>query len=81
MADPYIRLEERGHKFKGFNKTDEPTRDFIKSLILENSVQGRIATILLASFNIAAAMMIIISILYDAWRVSRRRRILTLSSP
>jgi hypothetical protein len=83
MNEPFIQLYRRGShgNWTGNSTGDFSTRKFIGELILENSIQNRTAVILLASFNIAAAAIMLISIIYDAWSGSKRRRLLPLHSP
>lgn len=49
--------------------------DVIFQLVLDNTVQTRINVIVTASFNIAAALAVILSVVYDAWKLWRKNYI------
>lgn len=60
------------HHSDGAELRSERTEHLIHKLILENDIQNRTSTLLLVAFNVAAAALVIASILYDAWKVSKR---------
>lgn len=46
------------------------TQKFIFDLILQESISNRTSIMLLIAFDAVAALMVIITIVYDAWKVS-----------
>lgn len=48
------------------------SQSLVTELLLQNNVQSRTSIMITASFNVAAATVMIISIVYDAWRLSKR---------
>lgn len=48
------------------------TQDLVTELVLQNNVQWRTTVMITAAFNVAAATVMITSIIYDAWRLSKR---------
>ena len=55
------------------NSHNNATLSIIEALILSNSQQVRISVIIIASFNITAALAVILAILYDT-RSARKQR-------
>lgn len=48
------------------------SQNLVTELVLQNNVQSRTSVMITAAFNVAAATVMIISIVYDAWRLSKR---------
>lgn len=48
------------------------SQSLVTELLLQNNVQSRTSILITAAFNVAAATVMIISIVYDAWRLSKR---------
>lgn len=53
-------------------RPDAGTQMLIQSLVLENSLQVRTSTMVLASFNVFAALIIIFTVMYDARKSWKR---------
>ena len=54
------------------NKTTSGSKAIIEGLVFQNSKSVRTSTIILAAFNILAALATAISILYDCYWTSKR---------
>ena len=50
------------------------TQNLIKTLVLENSLQVRTSIMVTAAFNTVAAAVIILTVVYDAWKSWKRDR-------
>ena len=76
MADQFQRrsLQDRSSllELEKTNSTGNATADLILELVLEDSVQSRINVIVTAAFNIAAALAITLSVVYDAHRLWKK---------
>ena len=46
--------------------------NLLTQLVLQNNLQSRTSIMITASFNVAAATVMIFSIVYDAWKLSKR---------
>lgn len=66
-------LHARGVTSNG-TRPDAETQMLIQSLVLENSLQVRTSTMVTASFNVLAALVIILTVIYDAWKSWKRDR-------
>ena len=69
-----LALEARGANNSFSSNSTRAFHHLINQLMLDNSIQSRTSTMLTAGFNIGAALIIAVSIIYDAWRNEKKRQ-------
>jgi hypothetical protein len=70
LTTPSDKLARRAWEMEAPNI--HASQSVVTQLLLQNNVQSRTTIMITAAFNVAAATVMIISIVYDAWRLSKR---------
>lgn len=71
MDEEHMSFQARG-ALGNATRLDNGTQMLIQNLVLENSLQVRTSTMVTAAFNTFAALVIIFTVMYDAWKSWKR---------